>query len=100
MSLFGALAEAEREGKEVQVASGSLDASGQLVIETPFAAIDHVEASLSEQATAPSTSVITSATGGNTVTLYGWMPTAAADTTLVASTGQESVTAVIIGRRR
>ena len=100
MSLFGALAEADREGKEVMVASGSLNASGQLEIDTPFATIDHVGATVAEQSTAPTTAVITYDVDGSAVTLYAWAATATADTALVASDGEESVTVTVIGRRR
>lgn len=100
MSLYGAMAETDRQGKEIKIVSGALDASGQLEIDTPFANVDHVNATITGQATAPTTSVLSYDVSGNTVTVYGWMVTAAGDTTLIASDGEEDITVEIIGRRR
>lgn len=99
MSLFGAVAETDRQGKEIKTVSGALAANGQLEIDTPYAEIDHVSATV-KQATTPATTVFTYEVVGNTVTVYGWMVTATGDSTLIASTGEEDVTVEITGRRR
>ena len=99
MALYNALAEAVRQGKQVQVENGALDASGLLVITTGFATIDSVQATV-EKATAPTTSQLTFSVSGSTVTIRGWKATATADTALIASDALEDVSVVIVGRRR
>lgn len=99
MALYGGLAEFTRQGKELLCTSGALSALGVLDIATDFATIDSVSAML-EGDTAPTTNVLTYSVDGSTVTISGWMPTATADTALVASDGEETVSVVIIGRRR
>lgn len=99
MALYGALAEFDRQGKEVLCTSGALSALGVLDVVTEFATIDAVSATL-EGDTAPTTAVLTYSVDGSTVTISGWMPTAADDTALIASDGEETVSVVIIGRRR
>ncbi len=99
MSLQGAVAEAVREGKEVLVEEGTLDTSGELAISTPFANIDSVVATV-KKATAPTTIALSYGVSGNDVTVYGWKATAANDVTLIASDANETVSVVVIGRRR
>jgi hypothetical protein len=43
------------------------------------------------------TSVVTYGTSSGTLNLYGWMPTATGDCTLIASTGTETVGWVAVG---
>lgn len=99
MSLYGALAEAVREGKEIQVEEAELDSSGQASIATNFATIDAVVATV-KKATAPTTIALTWGVSGNDVTVYGWKATASNDVTLIASDANETVSVMIIGRRR
>lgn len=99
MALYGALAEHDRQGKELMIHEAALPADGSLEIDTDFAVIDGVYATV-KQATAPTTTVLTYAVSGNTVTVYGWAATASGDTTLVASDGEETINVQIIGRRR
>lgn len=99
MALYGALAEHDREGKELLIHEADLPADGSMEIDTPFADIDSVHATV-KQGTAPTTTVFSYAVSGNTVTLHGWKVTGTADTTLIASDGGETVNVQIIGRRR
>lgn len=104
MALQGALAEAAREGKEVLTGTIQLDGSNPTTITTPFAQIDAVAVQLlGSSAPGLGTSVVTAsftASGDSTVDLYAWKPTGATDPTLIASTGTESVSYTIVGRRR
>lgn len=100
MSLYGAVAENERQGKELKCGIGALAAvTGILAITTEFDTIDSVVATV-QKATAPTTSALTYSVSGSTVTIHGWMATAADDTALIASTAEESVSYIIMGRRR
>lgn len=99
MALQNALAEAVRQGKEILAEEAALDASGELVISTPFATIDSVTA-LVKKATAPTTIALTSSVDGNDVTVHGWKATASGDVTLIASDAEETVYVVVVGRRR
>lgn len=101
MPLYGALAEHERTGKEVHCGEMALDGANPTPISTGFANIDSVALQL-EGSTAPGlgTSVLTYEVDGSTVNVYAWKPTSATDPTLVASTGTESFSFTIIGRRR
>jgi len=99
MALYNAVAETVRNGKELMVEEVTLDTSGEAVITTPYATIDAVTATL-KKGTAPTTATLSFSVSGNEVTIHGWMPTAADDTALIASTANETVSVVIIGRRR
>jgi len=99
MSLYGAVQEAERTGKELLVSSGALDSSGELLITTDFANIDAVVATV-EKTTAPTTLVLTSEVDGSDVTIHGWKATAADDTAMIASDAGETVNVIVLGRRR
>lgn len=99
MSLYGALAEFDRQGKEVLCTTGALSALGVLAIPTEFATIDAVTATLNGD-TAPTTITLSYEVDGSEVTISGWMATAVDDVTLVASDGEETVSVIIIGRRR
>lgn len=101
MALNGALAEFDREGKEVLTGSVALDGSNPTPVTTGFATIDAVYLQL-EGSSAPgvSTSTLTYEVSNNVVNIYAWKPTSSGDTTLVASDGTETVSYTIIGRRR
>ena len=98
MTLFGALAERVRQGKQVITGSGAL-AAGSLVVNTKFATIDSVQA-IVKKATAPTSIVLTWNNTGGAVTIYAWKVTASGDTTLIADTGTDTVSYVIVGRDR
>lgn len=95
---INALAETKRQGKEVMIASGAL-AAGVLAVTTEFATIDSVQATI-QSSTAPLTVTLTWSVSGNVVTVRGWKPTNASTTTLIATTGTETVNVLIVGRRR
>lgn len=99
MSLYGALAEADRQGKELQCGEAAITAS--VAISTEFATIDAVVVTHNtSSAPGVGSSHFTYAVSGNTVTIYAWKVTGSADTTLVAGTVETNVGYVIIGRRR
>lgn len=99
MALFGALAEADRQGKEVFVKEVAVTAS--VAVTTPFATIDGVQIT-QKRATAPglNSSVYTWDYTGGVLTIYAWKPTSATDPTLIAGTVASTVTVTVIGRRR
>lgn len=96
---LNALAEAVRQGKELQCGEATLTAS--VAVETKFATIDAVVVT-GKRSTAPGdeTSWYTYDVSGNVVTIYGWKTTSGADPTLVAATDSTTVGYIIIGRRR
>lgn len=103
MSLHGALAEHDRQGKEVITGEIALDGSNPTSVTTALATIDGVYLTLkTDTALGVSTSVVTWEEGSsaNVVDIYGWKPTSSADTTLIASDGTETVSYIIVGRRR
>lgn len=83
MSLYGALAEAVREGKELLAARATLGAGGTLAVNTPFVTIDAVV--VSAEGGAP-TVVPRFSVSGSTVTFTG--------------DNNATVSYIIIGRRR
>lgn len=83
MSLYGALAETVREGKELLAARATLGGDGTLAVNTPFATIDAV--TVSKEGTAP-TVVPRFSVSGSTVTFTG--------------DANATVSYIIIGRRR
>lgn len=93
MSLYGALAETVREGKEIYTVRQALDGSGELEIRTPYASIDAAVATV-EGATAPDAVVLACEIDGGLVTVRGY------DGDGVASAAEETVSVIIIGRRR
>lgn len=99
MSLYGALAEHERQGKEVALYRTALSADGTLEIDTGFAEIDSVQVSIN-QGSEPTTTVTNWEATGNTVTIHGWKVTGSNNNTLVASDGEETLDIMIVGRRR
>lgn len=98
MSL-NALGEAVRQGKEALCGSGALSAAGVLAVTTPFAQIDAVVATVNSS-TAPETVSLSYSISGNVVSIRGWKVTAVDDATLIASDAEESVSYIILGRRR
>lgn len=101
MSLQGALAEHDREGKEVITGEVALDGSNPTAVTTGFATIDAVFLTMKTTSSpGVSTSVLTFDVSNNVVNIYGWKPTSTTDTTLVASDGTQTVSYIIVGRRR
>ena len=98
MALYGAIAEAVREGKSVVAGEKALDGSNPTAITTPFKTITAVMVML-KGSVAPglNTSVLTYGVSGNTVNVYAWKPTGATNPTLIASTGTETFSYVIVG---
>lgn len=84
-----------RRGLGVWQGSGALS-SGVVAFATPFktvvAALPQID-----QTTAPTTSEMTYHASAGTVTVYGWKASAAGTTTLVATTGTENVSCVVVG---
>ena len=77
----------------------ALDGSNPTTVTVPgWTAITGVAVSLSN-ASAPGvgTSILTYATSANVVSIYAWKVTSSSDTTLVASTGTETVGYVLTG---
>jgi len=101
MSLQGALAEHVREGKEIITGAVALDGTNPTPVFTGLANLDAVSLTLGGS-TAPGvgTSTLTYEVLGSTVNIYAWKPTSSADATLIASTGTETVSYALVGRRR
>lgn len=99
MSLYGALAESDREGKEVSCGESAVTASVEIT--TPFADIDAVLIThKSGSAPGVGSAHFTYSVSGNVVTIYAWKVTASGDATLIAGTVETNVSYAIIGRRR
>lgn len=100
MSLFGALAEKVRRGEVVERYEQALDGANPTVINTGLKSIKAVSLALKGSA-APGdgTSVLTYDTSGGTLSVYAWKNTGGTDPTLVASTGTETFSAIVIGER-
>jgi hypothetical protein len=76
----------------------ALDGSNPTPITTGLTTITGVAVTLkSTSAPGVGTSVVTYGMSGGTLNLYGWKVTSSADTTLIASTGTETVGWVAIG---
>lgn len=105
MSLYGALAETVREGKEIITGRATFGAGGTVDVAHPFAEVISVLTSLEHAAgpTAPTVFTITHRVDGAVVEFAAWASDAASDTDpleLVADTSESSFTYAIIGRRR
>lgn len=107
MSLYGALAETVREGKEIITGRGTFGAGGTVNVAHPFAEVIAVLTSLehadSTGPVAPTVFTITHRVDGAVVEFAAWASDAASDTDpleLVADTSESSFTYAIIGRRR
>lgn len=108
MSLFGSLGDwgpvtrkaGNRPGAYVVYGEKALDGANPTPIVTPFKTIYGVSITLKSSA-APGlgTAELTYSVSGNTVNVYAWKPTSATDPTLIASTGTETFSYVIIGTR-
>ena len=98
MPLFGALGELVREGKVVVTGEIALDASNPTPITTTLKSITAAAVTLKGTA-APGvgTSILTYNINGNTLDVYAWKVTSSAVTTLIASTGTETISYVIVG---
>ena len=99
MSLYGALGEAVRTGKEVLSGEVALDGANPTVVSVPFASVDSVSLTL-KGGTVPTASVLTYTVGAGVVNIFAWEPTDASTTTLTASDSTDTVSYDIIGRRR
>lgn len=98
MSLYGALAETERNGKEL--ACGETAVTASVDITTEFANIDAVVITHNTgSAPGVNSSHFSYSVSDNVVTIYAWKVTASGDATLVAGTTETNVSYVIIGRR-
>lgn len=98
MSLYGALAEKDRLGEVVVRGEVALDGSNPTPVVTGLKSLSSVSLTLKGSA-APGvgTSVLTYAVSGGTINIYAWKVTSSADTTLIASTGTETVSYVATG---
>lgn len=101
MSLYGAVAEHEREGKVLVCGEKALDGGNPTAIATGLKEIKSVALTL-KGSTAPgdNTSVLTYDVSGGTVNVYAWKNTGGTDPTLAASTGTETFSYTIFGLRR
>lgn len=100
MSLFGALAEGVRQGKEVLTGRLEIATASETVV-TPFATIDAVIVTREgDGAPGVTSSVFTYDVDGNEVDIYAWRPTSSSNPTLIAGNAAVTVSYVIIGRRR
>jgi hypothetical protein len=98
MTLYSALGEVERNGKEIVV--GRLELTADETVSTPFAQIDAVMV-MKETDTAPgvTTTTYTFDVDGSDVNIYAWKPTSTSNPSLVAATDASDVSYIIIGRR-
>ena len=105
MAIIGGLGEvaatktAGRPGQSVLVGTVSLTGTNPTTVATPFRSITGAALTLNTS-TAPGTgtSDLTWTASANVLQIYGWMPSAAGTTTLVASTGTEKVGYAVIGK--
>jgi len=100
MSLFGAIAEAVREGKELQ--SGETAVTASVTVATNFASVKSVVIT-QKIGTAPglNSSIYTyTVSAAGVVTIFAWKPTSVSNPTLVAGTVASTVGFVILGTRR
>jgi hypothetical protein len=92
------LAQGVASGYKVARGETALDGSNPTDAATGLATIVACTASIkSTSAPGVGTSTLTYTTSGATLSLYGWRPTSSSDTTLVASTGTETVGWVCVG---
>lgn len=98
---INAVGEYNREGKEILTGTVDLDGANPTPVTTGFTTIDHVHVALTGS-TAPGVSTTTFSweADGNVVNIYAWKPTGSGNATMVASDGTETVSYVIVGRRR
>ena len=98
MALYGALAEHVRRGEKVERYEMALDASNPTPIATGFKTITAVFLTLKGTA-APGvgTSLLTYNVTGGLVDVYAWKVTSTSVTTLIASTGTETFSAIVVG---
>lgn len=98
MALYGALAEAERTGKEVL--AGRVEVTASVTVSTPFAEIDTVGVTR-ETDTAPGVTATTYTfeVDGSDVKIYAWKPTSSSDPTLIAADAASDIAYFVVGRR-
>jgi len=86
------------DGRSLQYGEIALDGSNPTPIVTRFRSVKAVSLAL-KGAVAPgdNTSVLTYDISGGTVNVYAWRNTGGTDPTLVASTGTETLSYVIVG---
>jgi hypothetical protein len=100
MSLFGALGEAVRRDEVVVRGEVALDGSNPTDVLTGLKSISAVFVALKGSSTpGVGTSVLTYTISGQTLSIYAWKVTNSSTTTLVASTGTETVSYIVIGVR-
>ncbi len=101
MAIYGAVADVPktrgggRRGLGLWQGSGALS-SGVVALATPFKTVLSVNAQI-DQTTAPTTSDFTYHAVAGAITVYGWQASAAGTTTLVATTGTETVSVTAVG---
>lgn len=100
MALYGALAEATRRGEVIERGEVALDASNPTPVTTGLKTITAVHLELKGTA-APGlgTSTLTYNQTAGLLDIYAWKPTGATDPTLIASTGTETVSWMVIGTK-
>ena len=101
MAIIGAVADVPksrgggRRGLGVWQGTGALS-SGTVAFATPYKTVVAALPSLIIT-TAPTTTEMTYNASAGTVTVYGWQASAAGTTTLIATTGTETVSCVVVG---
>lgn len=98
MALQGALGEFVRRDEVVVRGEVALDGTNPTPIATGLKSISAVHLALTF-ITAPglNTSVLTYGISDGTLNIYAWKPTGATNPTLIASTGTETVSYIVIG---
>lgn len=104
MSLYGAIQDVplarggSRRGMGIYLNVGAL-AAGAVAFTVPFKTITGALATiLNAAAPGLSTSTLTYSVAGNVVTIKGWMPTSAANPTLIATTGTDTISVLVFGK--
>jgi hypothetical protein len=90
------------DGRKMAVVEGTvaLDGSNPTTIATGLSKIYGAAVNLTGSAApALSTSTLSWTKSGGSLNIYAWKPTGAGDTTLVASTGTEIVSYLVVGER-
>ena len=76
----------------------ALDGSNPTAVSTELSTITSVALTIANSsAPGVGTSILTYAVSGGTLSIYAWKVTSSSDTTLVASTGTETVSYVVVG---
>lgn len=98
MALYGGLGELVRRDEVVMRGEVALDGTNPTPVATGLKSISAVYLAL-EGSSAPGvgTSVLTYAISDGTLNIYAWKVTSTSVTTLIASTGTETVSYIVIG---